>query len=116
MLSMGTMAVGAAVNLAMNLALTPCFGVQGAAFATFFSYGLVFILRAVNTRQYIRLGMDVGKVLVNTSILAGQSLLLIYEPPYWSAWEIALTALMLLINGKGLVISVQRLLRRNRQF
>ena len=116
MLSMGTMAVGAAVNLAMNLALTPFFGVQGAAFATFFSYGLVFILRAVNTRQYIRLGMDVGKVLVNTSILAGQSLLLIYEPPYWWAWEIALTALMLLINGKGLVISVQRLLRRKRQF
>lgn len=113
-LSMITMAVGAGVNLLLNILLVPIWGVQGAAFATFVSYGLVFILRAVNTRRYIDMGLNTGKILFNTVLLAGQAVLLILEAPYWWAFEIGITLLMLLVNGRSLLESVAKLLHRRR--
>ena len=53
-LSFTTMAVGAGINVALNFTLIPVWGVNGAALATFVSYFVVFLLRAVNTRGLIR--------------------------------------------------------------
>ena len=34
------------------------------------------------------------------------------EVPYWILYELALFALMLLVNGRGLIVGVRRLFRK----
>src|SRR5699024_10413807 len=53
-----TTCVGAALNLLLNYLLIPKYGVNGAAFATFVCYFVVFALRAVDTRRIVRLDME----------------------------------------------------------
>ncbi|MBO5671275.1 MAG: polysaccharide biosynthesis C-terminal domain-containing protein, partial [Clostridia bacterium] len=54
-LSFVTSMLGAVINIILNLLLIPTpLGVNGAAIATFASYFIVFIIRAINTQKYIR--------------------------------------------------------------
>ncbi len=113
--SMVTMAAGALANVVLNVLLIPYMGINGAALGTFLSYGLVFVLRTVNTRRYIKIGMNTGKVLFNTVFLTAQSVLLIYEVKFWLVWEIAITLLILVVNGKELMMNLKRVLARRRR-
>lgn len=109
-----TMMAGAVLNLMLNFVLIPKFGPNGAAFATFASYLLVFVLRAVNTRQYLPMDLHLGRMCLNLGLLAIESALIIAEVAYWPVW-CALPALILLfINGKQLFLSAQRLLARKK--
>ncbi len=48
----------------LNLILIPKFGVNGAGFATFLSYAAVFVLRALNTRKFIKINCSNKKLLL----------------------------------------------------
>ena len=53
--SLVTSMIGAGINVILNLILIPTkLGAIGAAIATFFSYFVVFIIRARDTRRFIR--------------------------------------------------------------
>ena len=93
-----TTGVGAAVNLGLNLCLIPVYGANGAAFATFISYFVVFVIRAVDTRRYmdvklhpLRIGASLGILLVQ--VWAGMG-----EVQYWIGIEIAAFLLLLAVN------------------
>ena len=47
--------MGAVVNIILNFAFIPIFGVSGAAFATFCGYFSVYAFRAVHTRKYLKI-------------------------------------------------------------
>lgn len=111
-MSMLTTLAGAAANVGLNLWWIPIYGVNGAAFATFVSYLLVFILRALNARRYIPMQWRTGHLALNTSILMAQSFILILEAPYWVAWEIGLTALMILLNIGNIWVTVKKILKK----
>lgn len=113
-LSMTTMFVGAVVNLGLNILLTPLWGVNGATFATFIGYFLVFLLRAVDVQRYIRFHMGVWRLVVNTIAIGAQSLLLIYQKQVtgWLWYEIGIFVLVLLFNIAPLWGSVKKLFHR----
>lgn len=113
-LSMATMLAGAGVNIILNFILIPYWGVNGAAFATFIGYLLVFILRGQNVRRYIKMKLSAGKIILNTLVLFAQSLIVINEIPYWVLYEIGLCLFMLLINGKDLLASIRKFLYRQK--
>jgi O-antigen/teichoic acid export membrane protein len=77
-----TTAVGGVLNLILNALLIPVFGVQGAAVATFASFLVVFIIRAVDTRKYIRIKMQPARVAATLLLLIAQALTAIADKPY----------------------------------
>lgn len=111
-LSLLTMLSGAVVNIGLNILLIPYWGVNGATFATFVGYLLVFVIRAINTKKYIQMNLGVVKIGINTLILGAQSLILIMELPYWLIYEIALTLFMLVLNLREIIDNIKKLLSR----
>ena len=65
----------------MILIKTPL-GIQGAAIATFASYLLVFVIRAINVYKYIPFKMYWTKVIINTAIIIVQTVFMICKLPF----------------------------------
>ncbi len=109
-LSLITTFIGALVNIMLNLILIPKFGVNGAGFATFLSYAAVFVLRALNTRKFIKINCSNKKLLFNTFILLIQSTIMIFEAPHWILIEIFLFVLIFAVNLKDILINIKKLI------
>jgi len=97
-LTLSTTVVGAVVNVLLTFMLIYKFKVYGAAFATFVSYVVVFILRANNTRNFITIKWNTPKIILNLLIVMSQSFIMIYEVKYWVIYEILLVSLMMILN------------------
>ncbi len=113
--SMLTAAVGAGINILLNLQWIPLYGVNGAAMATLASYMMVFVIRAVDTRRYVRIRFSWLRILVNFVLVMGESLLMIREVPLWPLWTALVTLLLLLLNLKYVFSGLQQILHRRQQ-
>jgi len=111
-LTLATTVAGAVSNVILNFLLIPRFGVNGAGFATFISYSLVFLIRTFNTKQFIKIKWNSVKLSVNTAILLAQSVLMIFEVPHWMFYVSALFLGMFLLNIKDILVSAKKLLFR----
>lgn len=98
MQSMLTMMAGAGSNIVFNLLLIPQFGVNGAAFATFISCALVFILRAKDTGKFLSFDWDAKQIIINTFLLFLQSIIMIAEVDHWLLLEIGLVFIIIVQN------------------
>lgn len=77
-----TTAVGAGVNLAANYLLIPRLGLKGAALATFTAFFIVFIIRIIDTRKYVKIELDLINMLLSFSLVFGQALISVNNKPY----------------------------------
>ncbi len=108
-----TSMIGAVINILLNLVLIPTpLGANGAALATFASYFVVFIIRAVNTRKFIRFDLHTVKLTVNTLVIGAQTVFMICELPYWIPVQIVGTAAIFVFNARPILKGVMKLLRR----
>ncbi len=110
-LSLITTFIGALINIVLNFIMIPNFGVNGAGFATFVSYGAVFVLRSTNTRKFIKINFSSTRLLSNTAILIVQSLTMIFEIRHWIFYGSICFIIMLLINSKDLIANARRLIK-----
>lgn len=110
--SMVTTAIGAGANIFLNLQLIPVYGVNGAAMASLGSYFLVFFIRVLDTRRYVRIRFRWLQLCVNFVLVLAQCYIMIQELPLWILWCSLITVAMLLLNMKELVESARKLLRR----
>ncbi len=111
-LSLYTIMVGAIANIILNAILIPVFGPQGAGFATFISYLLVFIIRAINTRKLIVINFSILKVSINTLLLLAMSFLMIFDVPMFYLWCGLLLAAIFWINVSSLYKGVRQILHK----
>ncbi len=109
-LSLATTAVGALVNVILSFILISYYGANGAAFAMFASYFVVFLLRAYDTKRFIHMKLGALRLTVNTLLLLVQAFIMIWEIPYWIPIEVVLTLLMSLLNVGGLLAAVRKIL------
>lgn len=112
-ISFWTSLLGAAVNILLNLMLIPSpLGIYGAALATFFSYFLVFLVRAKNARRWIPFRLFKKSMLLNTAILLIQIAFISFE---WRGWEWVQCAalLLLLIVNRGQISAIFRILQKS---
>ena len=98
-----TAAVGAVVNIVLNILLIPRWSAMGAAVATFISYFVVMIIRGIDTRRFVRFRLGIPLLVFNTLAVAIQSYIMIREPSWWIAAQIALFASVLFVNGKNIL-------------
>ena len=102
---------GATINIALNFVLIPSpIGVQGAAIATFISYFAVFLIRAANSRKYIRFKLYGGSVAANTAITLVQTAFIVYELPFWIPVQVLCVMLILAVNYKHLFSALGRII------
>ena len=113
-LSLATTAAGAVVNVILSFILISYFGVNGAAFAMFASYFVVFLLRAYDTKRFIHMRVGGMRLTINTILLLGQAFIMVMEIPYWIPIEIALTILITVLNIGGLLSAVKKILPKKK--
>ena len=110
-----TMMIGAGSNLLMNWLLIPDFGPNGAAFATFASYLLVFVIRALGTRQYIRINLHPLRMLWTMVLISGEIALMLAQVPLWQLWCSLLCAAVIFFNFGPLLETANQLFSRLRR-
>ncbi|KMT23389.1 lipopolysaccharide biosynthesis protein [Clostridium cylindrosporum] len=109
-LSLVTMVVGAVINVILNLLFIPKIGVNGAALATLISYLVVFILRVINTKKYIKIKWNTWRIVLNITVIFIQSIVMISEISYWIFYEILLLGVIILFNMNDILVSIRKLI------
>ncbi len=107
--SMITAAVGALTNIVFNLLLIPTQGAMGAAVATVISYMVVFVIRAVDTGKYLKFDLCIPRVAVNTAVIIIQTILMIFEVPYWIFWQLGIVGFIAAFNGREIAMTAKEL-------
>ncbi|MBR5871553.1 MAG: polysaccharide biosynthesis C-terminal domain-containing protein [Clostridia bacterium] len=112
-LSFITSMIGAVINIVLNFLLIPTeLGPNGAALATFASYFIVFIIRAVNAQKYIRFNMHPIKLTINTLLAGIQAFCMVVETPGWTAVQAVVLVLIFALNARPIVAGILQVLRR----
>lgn len=106
--SLVTTVIGTIVNIGANLVLIPLMGAHGAAIATALSYGLVVLLRAFHTRQFIPIGWSLPRFTANMALTIAQCFVMVFEIPYWEYICSALFVIVLIINFRLLLSSLKQ--------
>lgn len=106
MLSMVTALAGALINVALNFVLISKHGAMGAAVATLISYLATYVIRSYDTAHYLKFKQYYARVIINTSALILQALIMINAVSGWKYMQIAILLFMLIFNGKGMVKTV----------
>lgn len=115
MLSFVTSMTGAVINIVLNFLLIPTrLGAGGAAIATFASYFIVFIIRAVNAQRYIRFQMHPVKLVINTVLVCLQACSMVLEAPCWVPVQFIVFILIFVINARPILAGIMQILRRRR--
>lgn len=70
--------IGAAINIAMNIALVPFIGAMGAAIATAISYFVVWAVRMKHVKKYISLRVKLKRDILSYFILVIQAIVLLF--------------------------------------
>ena len=112
--SMWTSMVGAVLNIVLNAVLIPTVGVNGAALATFASYFVIFWLRYFNTRRFIPFDTHLPRVCFNTFVLAVQCAVILLQVEHWLLYEIGMVLVVAGFNFKPLILSVKRILGKDK--
>ena len=106
-----TAMAGAVVNVILNFVMIPMHGAMGAAVATLISYLTVYVIRAVDTRNYLRFSLHTPRLIINTLLLLVQAIIMILAFRYWQIAEILILLFLLVFNGRGIVRSVLDVVR-----
>lgn len=99
-----TTVIGAVVNIALTLAFVPFFGIMGAAGATAVSYAVIAIVRARDTRKFVKLDFRKGEIITSFALIGAQVVLsCVPFSPAVLALEFVLFAVVLVVLREGLV-------------
>ncbi len=113
MLSMLTAAAGAVVNIVLNFILIPRIGAYGAAIATAVSFVVVFVIRAINTKQFVNIKIEWFTFIPSAILLLSSAVVMMLETAgKWQSFAIssALTLLVIIINFRSVTDIIKLLL------
>ena len=105
-MSFWTALIGAVVNIALNIILIPRYGAIGASVATYASYFVVFIVRALTMHRFIPFKMYPVRIVLNTVLITAIAIVM----TQWGSelWGIIVSCVMLLIslilNGRDIFL------------
>ena len=105
-MSFWTSFAGAALNIALNFLLIPTWGAMGASIATYASYFVVFVIRAVTMHRFIPFKMYPVKLIVNTVILTAIAIVM----SLWGTEAVGIAAACILLvisivfNGRDVLL------------
>lgn len=108
--------LAAVVNVVLNLLLIPRMGALGAAYATLISYAVMALIRIVDTRKYVRHHVRLWNILAQNVLLVAEAVVMTGSGSYRYPAAGVLTAAILALNGKTIVVIWKRLLGKFREY
>ena len=105
-MSFWTALIGAVVNIALNIILIPSYGAIGASVATYISYFIVFIIRAVTMHKFIPFRMYPVRLIINTVLITAIAVVM----TWWGSetWGVIVSCgiflISLVINGRHIFL------------
>ena len=111
-MSLITAALGAILNIILNIVMIPSMGAQGAGIATAISYFAVFALRAIHSKSFMPFDLKAGKLALNTLIVTVQVVFMVLELPYNFLLQIVMIGALCGINGKSLISALKKVLKK----
>lgn len=112
--SLTSSAIGAGVNVALNIILIKAIGIAGAAIATLASYIVVFAYRINDTKKYLYMKVYWAKIVVNFALLTGMACSIMFLE--YGALQNVINAVIFLliaaINFQSCVQAVKLVLNR----
>ena len=111
-MSLITAAVGAGLNIVLNLIMIPSMGAQGAGIATAISYFVVFALRAIHSKKFMPFNLKVWKLALNTLVVIVQIIFMVFGLPYNILMQVMMIIIILAINGKSLLSAFTKILKK----
>lgn len=115
MATMVTSMIGAVLNIGLNLWLIPLMGPMGAAIATMVSYLVVFAVRAVHARRFIRFRLPLVWLGLNAALLGTIGTVVTLAVRGWVWYAIAACLALTLIDAPYLLRSLIHLLEERRK-
>ncbi len=112
--SMATAAIGAAINVVLNIVLIKTIGLHGAAIGAFVSFLVIFIIRAADTRKIVRMDMKLPKMLINSVLLLIMTAVIIFTTDmviYYAALAV-LFLIVTTINFRSGLKAIRILLKK----
>ena len=98
-MSLITSAIGAVLNVMLNLLLIPAMGAMGAAIATLIAYGVLFLIRMINARRYIPFACQPSRLGISCGLLILLALLI--SPILRSFGFAVVVFFLLMLNNVG---------------
>lgn len=104
-----TTLIGAAINISLTfLFIKLGFGCMGVAAANLVSYIVMFIIRATDTRKYIKIKWNIRLFNVNMILIFGECFIMLSECAGHFIISCVIAALVVLINSKSLLHVVRQ--------
>ena len=106
-LTLITSMTGAIVNIVFNLILIPYLGAQGAAIATALSYAAVAVIRAINTRKFVRFSLHGVRMALNIAILVAEVVCILAVQKYVFLIGCGFVLLLLAVNARPFIEAIR---------
>ena len=103
---------GAILNIVLNLILIPKYAAFGAAFATMTSYVIVYIIRLVKSRQYLKFKIDAVNSCICLLVIIVQTFVILYTESYISLIMIVCFILILILRKKYVLALASKFIHR----
>ena len=101
----------AAINIILDIVLTPQIGAMGAAIATMVSYFVICAIRIVESRKIIMLDVDWTRIIISL-LLVGAEVLMISDSMLSFGICAVLWMTLLIINREMIVVIAKKVLRK----
>jgi O-antigen/teichoic acid export membrane protein len=92
-----TSLLGALINFLLNLFLIPILGIYGASIATLISSIIVWVLRIVDTRKFVKIKYPLLRMFVSLTLIASQIIIGYLEINFWVNISVNLLILLTII-------------------
>lgn len=109
-LSMVTALMGAVINIVLNFVMIPDHGAMGAAVATLISYLAVYVIRAYDTKRYVKFDLHTVRLIINVLLITAQMIVLYIGGRYSYAAQILVAIVIVVINAKGIIKALEEFL------
>lgn len=115
-MSMISTIAAAVCNVVLNLLLIPRMEGLGAAYATLASYIVMAVIRVIDTKKYVRHKVCLWNILLQNVLLLVEAAVMTGTAGYRYPLAAVLTAAILLLNGKTIMVICKRLLSKIREY
>ncbi len=102
-----TTMLAAVTNIVLNIWWIPLYGIYGASVATFVSYFVMFAVRAVHTRKFVKIKWNLKKLFSNIVLLVAQIIVMMTMFYGYIVVSALITAIVVVINFKDLIAVVK---------
>ncbi|MCF7623646.1 MULTISPECIES: oligosaccharide flippase family protein [Bacillaceae] len=112
-----TSVIGAIINIVANVILIPIIGINGASIGTMLSFAVIWLLRIKDTREFVKVEINIKKMVFTLIALIVQIGLLYMNLAFECLFQIIIFIIIILINQnemKDIIIKIMGFLSKRK--